>query len=58
MINTFLTAIAVYVRGPDTTHHFVLALIIGISAGTYSSIFIGSNLLVTMAGWGKKVSEK
>ena len=52
-VTTILALIAVYVWGPDTTHHFALALIIGIAAGTYSSIFVGSNLLVTMAGWRK-----
>ena len=53
-VTTILALIAVYVWGPDTTHHFALALIIGIAAGTYSSIFVGSNLLVTMAGWGNR----
>ncbi|MBC7981731.1 protein translocase subunit SecF [Candidatus Parcubacteria bacterium] len=53
-VTTILALIAVYIWGPDTTHHFALALIIGIAAGTYSSIFVGSNLLVTMAGWGKR----
>ncbi len=57
-INTSLTTIfaliAVYIWGPETTHNFALALIVGIAAGTYSSIFIGSNLLVTMAGFMKK----
>jgi preprotein translocase subunit SecF len=56
-INTSLTTImalvAVYIWGPDTTQHFALVLIVGIAVGTYSSIFVGSNLLVTMAGWGK-----
>jgi preprotein translocase subunit SecF len=53
-LTTILALIAVYVWGPDTTHHFALVLIVGIAAGTYSSIFVGSNLLVTMAGWVKK----
>ncbi|MFA6158634.1 MAG: protein translocase subunit SecF [Candidatus Paceibacterota bacterium] len=51
-INTSLTtliAVAVlYVVGPDATKHFALALLIGITAGTYSSVFIGSPLLVTV----------
>lgn len=50
-INTSLTTILVLVVlffvGADTTKLFSLALIIGIIAGTYSSIFIGSTLLVT-----------
>jgi len=57
-VTTILALIAVYIWGPDTTHHFALALIIGIAAGTYSSIFVGSNLLVTMAEWGKKDGKK
>ncbi|MES2623348.1 MAG: protein translocase subunit SecF [Patescibacteria group bacterium] len=58
-INTSLTTIfalvAVYVWGPETTRNFALALIVGIVTGTYSSIFIGSPLLVTMAG---KIGKK
>lgn len=53
-LTTILALVAVYIWGPETTHNFALALIIGIAAGTYSSIFVGSNLLVTMAGWSKK----
>lgn len=58
-INTSLTTvialIVLYVIGPEITKHFSLALLIGIIAGTYSSIFIGSPLLVTVEGWQKKV---
>ena len=54
-INTSLTtllALAVlYFIGSDATRHFSLALIIGIVAGTYSSIFLGSPLLVTVEKW-------
>lgn len=53
-LTTILALIAVYVWGPDTTRNFALVLIVGIAAGTYSSIFVGSNLLVTMANRGKK----
>ncbi len=56
-LTTILALVAVYVWGPETTRHFALALIVGIAAGTYSSIFVGSNLLVTMAGWSKKESK-
>lgn len=55
-LTTILALIAVYVWGPETTRNFALALIVGITAGTYSSIFIGSPLLVTMAG--KNVKSK
>lgn len=50
-INTSLTVlislVILYFIGGEATQHFVLALIIGIIAGTYSSIFLGSPLLVT-----------
>jgi preprotein translocase subunit SecF len=51
-LNTSLTAIfvlaALFVLGGTTIRDFVLALLIGISVGTYSSIFTASCLL---AGW-------
>lgn len=50
-INTSLTVLlalaAVYFFGGQSTRTFSLTLIIGIIAGTYSSIFIASPLLVT-----------
>lgn len=49
-LTTILALVAVFVWGPETTRNFSLVLIVGIIAGTYSSIFIGSALLVTMAG--------
>ena len=52
-LNTSLTVIMVLVAilffGGDSTFYFVLALLIGIITGTYSSIFIASPLLVTLA---------
>ncbi len=57
-INTSLTVLlsllVLYFVGSQATHNFVLALLIGIAVGTYSSIFIGSPLLVTIAKWTKK----
>lgn len=50
-INTSLTVLivllALFFFGAESTKYFSLALIIGIVAGTYSSIFIASPLLVT-----------
>ncbi len=43
---TFLPLIAVFVVGGATTRPFVLALIIGMLSGAYSSIFVASPLLV------------
>lgn len=49
-INTTLTTlfavIAIYVFGGETLKNFSLALIIGISAGAYSSIFVASPILM------------
>ena len=47
-LTTVLALVALYIFGPEVTHYFVLALIIGIITGTYSSIFIGSPLLVAL----------
>jgi len=50
-INTSLTIIlvlfALYFFGPVSTKDFSLILLIGMFFGTYSSIFLGSPLLVT-----------
>lgn len=53
-LTTLLAVIALYFFGPETTKHFSIALIIGLVAGTYSSIFIGSPLLVTINSWKNK----
>lgn len=61
-INTSLTTIialvVLYLLGGSITEHFTLTLIIGIAVGTYSSIFIGSTLLVTLERWQKKGADK
>lgn len=50
-INTSLTAVislvALLVFGGPTLFHFVLALLVGVVVGAYSSIFVASPLLVT-----------
>ena len=57
-INTSLTVVIVllvlFFTGPASAHYFVLTLLIGIIAGTYSSIFLGSPLLVTLEKRQKK----
>ncbi len=45
---TLLALVAIYFFGGSSLHEFTLTLIIGISVGTYSSIFIASPLLVTL----------
>jgi len=53
-LTTLLALIALYFLGSETTQHFALILLIGITAGTYSSICIGSPLLVTLERFQKK----
>lgn len=47
-----LLAIAVY--GGESIRYFSLALLIGVAAGTYSSIYVASALLVTGYEWKNK----
>jgi preprotein translocase subunit SecF len=53
-LTTLLALIVLYFVGGEATQHFTLALIVGIIAGTYSSIFVGSPLLVTFQKWAEK----
>jgi preprotein translocase subunit SecF len=57
-INTSLTTLiaifVLYLVGAEATRHFSLTLLIGIIIGTYSSIFLGSPLLVTVYNWQQK----
>lgn len=57
-LTTLLALIVLYFVGGESTQHFSLALIIGIIAGTYSSIFIGSPLLVTIEKWQRRKGKK
>ena len=54
-INTSLTTLfvllALYFVGPTVTQSFALTLIAGVIAGTYSSIFLASPLLVVIKKW-------
>jgi len=61
-INTTLTVIlpllALFFLGGSTIHNFALALLIGMTSGAYSSIFIASPLLVLAEKWQqRKVSS-
>jgi preprotein translocase subunit SecF len=57
-INTTLTVVfvltALLLFGGETIRYFVLALLIGIVAGTYSSIFIASPILLVWHQWSLK----
>lgn len=50
-LTTLLALFALLFFGPVATHFFALALIVGIIAGTYSSICIAAPLLVTVERW-------
>lgn len=58
-INTSLTAVltlaALYFFGGESTQNFVLAMLLGIAIGTYSSIFVASALL---AWWRTRKGPK
>ncbi|MDP2946401.1 MAG: protein translocase subunit SecF [bacterium] len=45
-----LTLLALYIFGGEILRYFILALMVGIFSGTYSSIFIASPLLVSWFG--------
>jgi len=53
-LTTLITILAIYFFGGASIQTFMLALFIGMFAGTYSSIFVASPLLVT---WQKKISK-
>ncbi len=57
-INTSLTTIvvllALFFFGGSQTEDFALALLLGVAAGAYSSIFFASPLLVTIEKWSRK----
>ena len=53
-VTTLLTLAALYIFGGVTTRDFVLAMILGILVGTYSSIFFASTLL----DWYKELRQK
>lgn len=54
-VSTLLALAALYFFGGETTKDFVLAAILGIAVGTYSSIFLASALL---AWWREKQGNR
>ncbi|MBP6942538.1 MAG: protein translocase subunit SecF [Candidatus Buchananbacteria bacterium] len=45
-VTTLIVLTSLFIFGGETIHDFVLALIVGIAIGTYSSIFVASPLVV------------
>jgi preprotein translocase subunit SecF len=54
-VTVVITLVALYFLGPESTKSFALTLIVGMVAGTYSSIFLASPLLVV---WERIVRKK
>ena len=57
-LTVFLTLLAIFIFGGESTKYFALLLMMGILFGTYSSIFVASSLLVTSEFWRQKRIEK
>lgn len=57
-ITVILVLLAFYLFGGESIKYFVLALLIGIISGTYSSIFNASPLLVVYNNWKIKRASK
>jgi len=50
-LTVLITLLALFFLGPASTKDFALTLLVGIIAGTYSSIFLATPLLVTTERW-------
>ncbi len=57
-LTIFLVLVALYFIGGLATRNFAFVLLIGVIAGTYSSIFVASPLLVTLEGWRNRGGKK
>jgi len=53
-ITTLVVLLALFFIGSEVTQDFALVLIAGVLAGTYSSLFLATPLLVTMQKWGDR----
>jgi len=56
-MTTILTLLALLLFGSPSIFYFVLALIIGIAVGTYSSIFIATPIVVYWTNWKKNYNR-
>jgi preprotein translocase SecF subunit len=57
-LTVLLTLFALYFFGGDTLRNFAFALLVGITSGAYSSIFIATPLVVIFDDWTKKKEEE
>lgn len=58
IITTLLAVVAVYMFGGATIRDFALALIIGLTSGTYSSIFIASSIWLDWKNWEREREKR
>ena len=54
-LTTLFVLVAIFFFGGETLKYFSLMLILGIIAGTYSSFFLASPILVAWLKWKKKI---
>ncbi len=52
-----LVLIALYLEGPANLHYFVLTLLVGVTTGIYSSIFVASPLLIVWQNLSKRADH-
>lgn len=57
-ITTLIMVVLLYVLGTDSVKEFALPLIVGVAAGTYSSIFVASPLWFDLSRKRKKATDK
>lgn len=53
-LTIIITLICLLIFGPESTRYFSAVLLVGMTVGTYSSIFIASNLLVEWEAWSRQ----
>ncbi len=56
-LTTLFVLIAIFFLGGETLKYFALALILGIVAGTYSSLFLASPVLVSWLRWRERMKR-
>ena len=47
-LTTIFVLVALFVFGGELIHNFAIALIVGVVIGTYSSIYVASNMLMAL----------
>ncbi len=57
-LTVLITLFALFILGGETIKTFVLAMLVGVASGTYSSIFTASPILVIWEEWESKRHKK